>query len=36
MTTQIENEEWFFDLASLADFTGTLSEISLELLDKGK
>jgi hypothetical protein len=32
----LENEEWLFDLAFLADFTGKLSDMNLELQGKNK
>lgn len=33
---QLEDAEWLFDLAFLADFTGELSDMNLELQGKGK
>jgi hypothetical protein len=33
---ELENEEWLFDLAFIADFTGNLSDMNLELQGKNK
>jgi hypothetical protein len=33
---ELEDEEWLFDLAFLADFTGKLSDMNIELRGKNK
>jgi hypothetical protein len=34
--TELEDEEWLFDLAFVADFTAKLSDMNLELQDRSK